>query len=191
MKYLLAIGWLCFALEASALTINFSGEITTATAGSYHFDVGDVFTGVLSYDETIPNAPLSQQFLGASISVPGAPTISFPNFLMSSIVISPTRITVGGNPTDFRGGFTLFMEDGVVTGGTISLNDEEFRNNGDFTGIIYPASQPTQSVPEHANAFVLLLLGSVAGVGMRLHGINASSLQPAKATRRTSGRALP
>lgn len=175
MKALILGGLLCLALvlNASALTINFSGEVTAATAGNFGFDVGDSFSGYVSIDDSNPNAPMSQQFLGAGIYVEGAPwTISFISWTMQGISISPTMIALSGNPHQFWATLTVFLDNGVVTGGTASANSETFMDHGYFEGVINPSiSAASQPVPDSASALGLLALGCAAIFGSRFHRV--------------------
>lgn len=168
MRVLLPLLGLLAALNASALTINFSGQVTSATAGNFGFDVGDSFTGYVSIDDT-------QHFLGAGISVEGSPwTIGFtPDTPMNGISISSTMIAVMGNPHQFWATLTLFLNNGEVTGGSVSANSETFMDHGSFAGTIAPDASPAiqlaQAVPETGSALGLLALGCAAIFGVRLH----------------------
>lgn len=192
MRILLAAIGLCLALNASSLpiTINFSGTVTSATAGAYNFQIGEAFTGSIRVDAD--GATYSDRYLGGGINFEGR-AMPFPNYLISGLTILPDRISILGEAQSQFGGYmygviNLNLEDGVVTGGDTYFNSGALWNSGSFGGAISPAAV-TASVPDQTNAFALLLIGIVAMFGF--HGFNASACKLATETPQTAGRDMP
>jgi hypothetical protein len=162
------------AMRASALTIHFSGVITSATDGSYHFAPGQTFDGTVSYDPFYdPTVPFHNHgFLGAYVQVntptPGILFMPDLNILfmpdLNQFNIGPGSLSVIGNPIEFWGGFTLLMDGaGAVTGGSIGVNSEALRGNGGFSGVINSEKLVEGgAVPDVGSTLALLLLAVIA-----------------------------
>ena len=160
------------ALRASALTIYFSGVITSALDGSYHFAPGQTFEGTVSYDPFYdPTVPFHNNgFLGAYVQVntPTPGILFMPDLNQFSMGLG--SLSVIGNPIQFWGGFTLLMDElGAVMGGSIGLNSEALRGNGGFSGVINSEKLVEGgAVPDVGSTIALLLLSLIAVVAFSL-----------------------
>jgi|SRR5688572_12847854 len=155
----IAVTFFCALVErASAIpiTINFTGVVTSSTAGLYAYPpgyvpivgpaVGDLFSGSVTYDPAIP--------LTVDANVTGL------NDYRVSWLETPTGIFVVGDWATFRGGITLSLNAArEVTGGTFSFTGTPFDTYADFSGVINGAAN---NVPDSTFTLSLMVIGLLA-----------------------------